>query len=276
MKKGISVGLFQTDFGPIVYSGSTPEQWEIIFQKVRAAGYDGVDLFTDEKSVEQMREIKTMLDRNGLDVAMMVSITMASNGVNLSSEDEKIRKLSVEKYCGEICKAAVFAPCSMPVGYVRGNLKDGERMEDNLSRLAISVRELTEYGKTMGVKICVEPMNRYDVNTLPSVKETAEFIRRYNLSGTYILADFYHMNIEDANMEEAIRMNGDLIGHVHCPDSNRAAPGMGHLDYRALIRVLKDVGYQGYLSSESMPFGDSDSCAVKGAQYLDEVMKSCD
>ena len=58
MKKGISVAVFATSFGPIVYSGATEAEWDAMFAKVARAGYDGVDLFTDEKTEEEYRKIK--------------------------------------------------------------------------------------------------------------------------------------------------------------------------------------------------------------------------
>lgn len=272
MKKGISVAVYDTDFGPVVYSGSTPEQWDAIFAKVRAAGYDGIDMFTDVKTEEEMQLLKSLLDKHGLEMGMMVSISMASKGVNFSSADEEIRKKSIEVYCGEIKKATIFGPCAMPIGYIRGNLAKGEKLEENMERLAASIRELVAYAKPLGVKLCLEPMNRYDVNTLFSVPEAVEFIRKYNLQDTYILADLFHMNIEDVDMPASLRMAGSLIGHMHVPDSNRAAPGMGHIDYPSIIQALKDIGYNGFLASEAIPFGGSDVCARNGAAYLTELL----
>ena len=273
MKKGISVAVFDTTFGPVVYSGATCEAWEEIFAKVRDAGYDGIDMFTDEKTESEMRTLKELLDRYGLGVGMMVSITMAGKGVDFASADETVRRRSVETYCGEIQKAGIFAPCTMSVGFIRGKLEQGRSLTDYLDRLAVSLRELTAFAKPLGVKLCIEPINRYEVDTLFSVPEVVEFIRAYQLEGTYILADLFHMNIEDANIGESLRMAGPLIGHMHVPDSNRDAPGMGHTDYHAVMRALKDVGYDGYLSSEAIPFCGSDRCAREGAAYLTKLIE---
>ena len=62
MKKGLSVAVYATDFGPIVYSGANTAEWDVMFAKVKKAGYDGVDLFTDVKSAEEFRTIKGLLD----------------------------------------------------------------------------------------------------------------------------------------------------------------------------------------------------------------------
>ncbi len=67
------------------------------------------------------------------------------------------------------------------------------------------------------------------------------------------MADTYHMNIEERSLPEAIRVTGTLINHVHLSDSNRAAPGLGHVDYAGVLRALLDIDYPGYLTFELDP-----------------------
>lgn len=274
MKKGISVSVFDTTFGPIVYSGATPDAWDAIFAKVKCAGYDGIDMFTDEKTEDEYRLIKSLLDKHGLVAGMVICINLARQGVNFSSADEHIRRQSVEIYCREIRKASIFAPCCMPIGFIRGPLVPGETTEENLDRLAVSVRELTDFATPLGIKLCIEPINRYEVSTLYNVPDVVRFILNHDLDNTWILADFFHMNIEDADLLKSLRIAGALLAHIHVPDSNRAAPGMGHIDYPAIIRTLREIGYDGFLSSEAMPFGDSDGCAIQGSRYLSQLLET--
>lgn len=274
MKKGISVAVFDAQFGPIVYSGANVDAWDTMFAKVASAGYDGIDMFTDEKTEEDYRLIKSLLDKHGLEVSMVVCITLANQGVNFSSAVEAIRRRSVDIYCREIQKAAVFAPCSMPIGFIRGPLAGCESMDENLDRLAVSVRELTDFAVTQNIRLCIEPINRYEVSTLHSVTDVVRFIHNNNLEHTYVLADLFHMNIEDTDMPKALRIAGPLLGHMHVPDSNRAAPGLGHIDYLPILRALQEIDYDGYLSSEAIPFGDSDGCAIQGARYLEQLLES--
>jgi sugar phosphate isomerase/epimerase len=98
MKIGLSVATFSTKFGPIVYSSNSPEDLNIILEKVKRFGYDGVDLFIDPTSEAKAHEIKKLLDKNHLEVAMLICIYLADMGVNLSSKDEEQRKKSVEIY----------------------------------------------------------------------------------------------------------------------------------------------------------------------------------
>jgi sugar phosphate isomerase/epimerase len=72
-----------------------------------------------------------------------------------------------------------------------------------------------------------------------------------------LLADLFHMNIEEADMAAALRQGRGAIGHVHFVDSNRRPAGMGHLDYAPIAQALRDIGYDRYASAEALPYPDA-------------------
>ena len=78
------------------------------------------------------------------------------------------------------------------------------------------------------------------------------------------MADTYHMNIEERSLPEAIRQTGELLNYVHLSDSNRAAPGQGHIDFGAILRTLVEIGYSGYLTFELDVQAALRSGAVRG------------
>ena len=59
-----------------------------------------------------------------------------------------------------------------------------------------------------------------------------------------LLLDTFHMNIEEDNIPEAIRLAGRKLGHLHVGESNRKLPGMGSLPWRDIGRALRDIGYE--------------------------------
>ena len=81
-----------------------------------------------------------------------------------------------------------------------------------------------------------------------------------------LLADLFHMNIEEADLPAAIRSAGSFIGHVHFADSNRRAVGGGHTSVPPIIAALREVGYTGYLSAEVFPMPDSVTAATTTIQ----------
>jgi sugar phosphate isomerase/epimerase len=76
-----------------------------------------------------------------------------------------------------------------------------------------------------------------------------------------LLADLFHMNIEEVDLAAAIRDAGEFIGHIHFVDSNRKAMGFGHTDVGTVMAALRDIGYHGYLSAEVFPLPSADEAA---------------
>jgi sugar phosphate isomerase/epimerase len=69
------------------------------------------------------------------------------------------------------------------------------------------------------------------------------------------------MNIEETHVADALRAGSTVLGHVHLADSNRRPAGDGHTDFAVVAKALRDVGYNGYISAECLPYPDSDAAA---------------
>jgi sugar phosphate isomerase/epimerase len=89
-----------------------------------------------------------------------------------------------------------------------------------------------------------------------------------------LLADLFHMNIEETDLAAAIRAASGFIGHVHIVDSNRLAAGLGHIDFGPIATALKEINYKGFASAEALPIPDSNTAAAKTiesfSRYFDQ------
>ncbi|MHC5543363.1 TIM barrel protein, partial [Singulisphaera rosea] len=138
---------------------------------------------------------------------------------------------------------------------------DGVDHPTATSYLADALEELGEHAKPYGVPLIYEPLNRYETNMANTLDRGVELVRSLSTQNVVLLADLFHMNIEEANLPEAIRGAAGHIGHVHFVDSNRRPAGDGHLDYPPIVRALEEIGYQGYASAEAFPYPDQDAAA---------------
>ena len=68
-----------------------------------------------------------------------------------------------------------------------------------------------------------------------------------------IMADMFHMSIEENNIGASLRMIADKLIHVHIADNTREAAGLGNTDFKEMFYVLNDIGYKGPLTMEFMP-----------------------
>jgi sugar phosphate isomerase/epimerase len=143
-------------------------------------------------------------------------------------------------------------------------LASGADLERDL--FLVQLRELAPAANTAGVSIFLEPLNRYEayiVNRLEQGTAIAEQVS----PEIAIMADFFHMGIEEADIAASIRAAGPHIVYVHVADSNRLQPGRGHLDFRPGFRALKAIGYDGYLGIECRVDGPYDA-AIRDAATL--------
>jgi 5-keto-L-gluconate epimerase len=265
MKLGVTVSAYATKFGPIVFRGS-----DIIknIETIKMLGYEGVDLFADRRSDAEIDALRRAFEDNKIEVAMYLTIFLAEAGLNLSCKDHEKRKGYIKDYKEQIEKAHRLGTKRMPIGFIRGAMADDDTISDNLARLAASLDELCSFADNQDITLCLEPMNRYEINTLNNVDQSLEFIDKYRLDKLGLLLDTFHMNIEEPSIETSIRNAGNKIVHFHSPDSNRLAAGSGHLNYDSILKTLKATGYNGYLILEAFPQPDPITCASMSASFL--------
>jgi sugar phosphate isomerase/epimerase len=122
--------------------------------------------------------------------------------------------------------------------------------------------------RTAGVRIALEPLNRYETPLINTAREALEFLDRLGADNLGLLLDTFHMNIEEPSIEESIRICSGRIFHFHVADSNRWYPGAGHLDFAGILQTLLATGYDGFVSGEFMAKPGADLAAQKAADFL--------
>ncbi len=137
--------------------------------------------------------------------------------------------------------------------------------QDLLHRL---LEDLAQTAEKAGSLILLEPLNRYETHLLRRLEDAVAVCQAINHPNVKIMADFFHMSIEEANIPEAIRNAGEWIAHVHLADSNRLLPGQGHTDFGAGLNALKEIGYTGYMALECGIAGDPTEQLPRTAQFL--------
>jgi sugar phosphate isomerase/epimerase len=142
---------------------------------------------------------------------------------------------------------------------------------------ALTVETLGEWASGLGAgkaALFLEPLNRYEAYFLNRVEQAVEICRAVDHPRVKLLADFFHMNIEERNFSDPLRRAGDLLGMVHIADNNRLQPGHGCLDYRPGFAALKAIGYAGYISIEcwsaagAVIEGDPENALPETVRYL--------
>lgn len=238
--------------------------------KAQRFGYDGVELALGVAADVDERELDGALKEHGVKISCIsTGLTYAQRGLYLTAADKDIRTAAIDAIAGLIRLAEEHGGL-VTLGRARGYVAQGQTRSEAKQLLADGLQTLQKEAASRGVWLAIEPINRYESNFLNAVDEAGNYVRSLGLTNIGIMADLFHMNIEDGNICAALERNRDLLRHVHVADSNRLAPGMGHTDIRGALKTLKRIGYGGWLSAEILP-GD---CPDEMARAASKAMRA--
>ena len=115
--------------------------------------------------------------------------------------------------------------------------------------------------RARGLKLGVEPCNRYETHLVNTVRDGVEIVERVGAENVFVHPDSYHMNIEEVAMASGIADAGEHLGYVHASEANRGVPGRGTLDWAGLCQGLAEAGFEGPVVLESFVHLDPDIAA---------------
>jgi sugar phosphate isomerase/epimerase len=131
---------------------------------------------------------------------------------------------------------------------------------------------LGAHAEAAGVVLLFEPLNRYEDHMVNTVAQAAELIAAAGSAGVRILADTYHMNIEEDDPCAALRSVAEVLGAVHLSDSNRGQPATGHVPFGAIVATLVECGFDGVVSVECRLRGEPAEAVAACGRYLRTVL----
>lgn len=266
MKLSLVVSVEETGFEAVAVKGG----WLEGISLAAELGYDGVELAIRDPAAVDVRAIERAVRGERLTVpAVGTGQAFLKDGLSLSDPDEGERRRAIERMEAHIHLAAQLG-AAVIVGLLRGRSAGGAGAARG--RLDHSLQRLLPIAEREKVSILIEPINRYETDFMPTVGEVMSLADRVGSPALGVLADTFHMNIEEVSIEAALRSAGSRLKHVHMADSNRLAPGWGHLDFGSILRTLEEIGYRAYLSAEILPRPDPRAAAAQTISHLRQLL----
>lgn len=269
MKTSIALTPSPTIFAPLLYAGDLMHG----IRRTAELGYDGVELNLRDPAAEDLDAIIAATEAYGLDIVSLgTGQAYLEDGISVAAADPDVRAQCVERLKRQVDFAARVG-AQVVIGGIRGRFEDDPTIRQAQYEGAINVlRQVSEYAASKRVTITLEPINRYETNFINTLDDALAFIGDVERPSVKVLLDTFHMNMEEASMEEPFERAGDRLSHVHLVDSNRRAPGMGHIDFKSIIAALRRIGYNGYLSGEFLPLPDDDTAAESCIAYVRQLL----
>ncbi len=264
-KTSIAISPYKAPFAPLLFAG----EWRQGISTALKLGYDAIELSLRDPYDSLMPEVFSELKRSGLALsAIATGQSYYQDGLSLTSSntDERARLFDRLKRFIEF-----VAPWSglVILGGVRGVLKGepGNYQEQRQNAIEL-IEACSEYASQRGAQLVLEPINRYETNFLNSIQDCQNLIAETEMKNVFILADTFHMNIEEKSISEAIFQAGRNLAYIHFADSNRKAPGLGHINFTELLQTIKHIRYSGYICAEILPIPDSATAAKLAMEFF--------
>ncbi len=267
MKLSIVLSTQPASFSALAYTGDIEEN----IKQIKKLGYDGVELAVRNPKEVDIEQIQSILNSYNLPVpAIGTGQAFGEEGLSFTHSVPLIRQKAIERIKNQITFAKNFNAVVI-IGLVRGIVGKGEDRDKAYKNMLYAFDECASFDEN--VKIVIEPINRYETNLLNTVAETLEFIEELGKSNVGLLLDTFHMNIEEPDIFESIKLAKGKIFHFHAADSNRWYPGAGHIDFQEVFKTLKHINYNGFVSAEILPLPDAGSAAANNIAHLRKLFK---
>ena len=223
-------------------------------RKAAEIGFDVLEFQAQpllEMTDEHIRDLRREADACGIELTYSLGL---DPNYDVSSMDESVRTGGV-KYLqniirkmevggGTLLSGVSYAGWGVPAGIINDK-------SCYWNQSVKSMKEIVKVAEECGVTYCVEAVNRFETALINTAKEALAYVAEIDSKNIGVLLDTYHMNIEEDNIGDAIRMVGaDKLKSFHTGDNNRRAPGRGHIDWDDVFKALSDIGYKGRIVSE--------------------------
>lgn len=257
MKKCIVVSTPDAEFSALAFK----EEFDKSITKVAKLGFDAVELAVrDPKNVDS-EKILRVTEKNNLTVsAIGTGQAFGQEGLSFTDQNQSVREQAVVRILSQIKFASLF-DAQVIIGLIRGLVQEEVGFEKAEEYFLAAMKRCAEYAEGLDVVLTLEPINRYETNLYNTVDEGIEAINKIDKGNVKLLVDTFHMNIEEPDIFESIKKADNMISHVHLADSNRWAPGLGHINFASVIATLRSLRYNGVVSAEILPKPDPDASA---------------
>jgi sugar phosphate isomerase/epimerase len=230
-------------------------------RKAQQLGFDAVEVFPPSPEAVDPARLRILLNDHGLALAAVGTGAGWVKRKLTLTQPEVASRVKAREFIRDIIDFAGKFHAPAIIGSMQGRGGEGIEHPTALGYLADALELLGEHAKQYGVPLIFEPLNRYETNLANTLDAGSKLIRSLSTTNVVLLADLFHMNIEEFNPADAIRTAGKHIGHVHFVDSNRRAAGFGHMDFAPIAQALHEIHFDGFASAEALPLPDPETAA---------------
>jgi D-psicose/D-tagatose/L-ribulose 3-epimerase len=258
---------------------------------VKQMGFSGFEIAMFDPADLAIADIRRTFEASDLECTVCAILPP---GINPISHDAATRKKSIQHlaHCVETASALgarlLGGPLYAPIGY----LPEHRPTKDEWTWAVEAFQAIGDVLDSCCVTVSIEPVNRSETFFLRTAKEARSLCQAIGHPRIGVTMDTFHANIEERNIAGAVRSLGHELKHLHASENDRGLLGLGHIDFRAIIAALREIGYKGYLMIEGFGYSPEEKSgpgalwadiavspeeiASRGAQFLNALLSEAE
>ena len=221
-----------------------------LIEKAKRFGFDGVEIPLMELDVIDVEATRRELKKH--EVECLGSLGLPPEH-DITSDDENVRRNGIEfmKRCVDVVSQLGGDAINGVIYIAWGKIVGRPRTEEEWRRSVEALREVCKYARSYGISLGAEPVNRFETYFLNTAEDAVKLCKDVGEPNMKVHLDTFHMNIEEKNFYDPIKMAGDLLYHMHCCENDRGIPGTGHVNWDEVFQALSEINYDRWLVIES-------------------------
>ncbi|MFD3004036.1 sugar phosphate isomerase/epimerase family protein [Pontibacter toksunensis] len=243
IKFGVSTWLWTSPFSTDTVS---------LFPRIKEMGYEVVEIPVEDPALLDVEKVKQALEEHGLQPVVCGAFGPSRD---LTHEDPAYHRTSFDyiEACLDICVGlgAGFLAGPMYSAVGKARLVSPEQKKAEWDRAVTNLRKVCGMAEERGLEVALEPLNRFESDLVNTAEDVMRLVQDINHPAAKVLLDGFHMNIEEPDIERAIRLAGDKLIHLQVSENYRGTPGTGQTRWEDYRRGLEAINYRGAVSIES-------------------------
>lgn len=239
------------------------EPLKTTLERMTMLGFDAVEMYGEPDSVD-VGSLRDLFHSYNIAISGITGMwgyaSKESSGRKLVTRNKSIffQTQDYIKKCIALCEKLdgnLFNVCLFSDDSLVQVDKNHARLSESLKRELMSttidpLREISLFAKDRGVDLLIEPLNRYSTPVCTTSADAMYVVKSIAQENVGLLLDTFHMNIEEDSIEYSIKNSKGLLKHIHLADNNRKMPGFAHINFREIVKALRELEFDRYMSFE--------------------------
>jgi D-psicose/D-tagatose/L-ribulose 3-epimerase len=224
----------------------TPESGLYAIRKTAEAGFDLLEILLPVSMDFDAETVKKQLKDNNIEAVCSLNLPKNCHIPFHPLEAATLMKAALDKtaalgatFLGGVLHAGIGVFTGLP------------RTKEEEVIICQVWTEVASYANNLGIKIGIEPVNRYESYICTATSETLALLKKTNRPNLGLHLDTFHMNIEEANFYDPVMLANEKLFHVHITESDRGMLGEGNVHWDELFKALSGINYSGALVLEN-------------------------